>query len=225
MVIQIKDTEWKNSEDEILKAGVMKYGVNRWSKVSSLLTRKTPIQCKLRWLEYLSPLIKHEEWTREEKVKLVEAVGIFGSLWSTISRIVSRTPTQCYEMYTQILNSNIDVYKSTETRACTSDPPVLDANEMEMVDMARARIMNTKGRKALRKDRIRERMGHRKPSFAKKMGELSVEAPLHGDVGECLDAEIMTRGSVCAERGTRDIGSGSEHEGKRCLPEEGDKIA
>ena len=47
--IQIKGGIWKNSEDEVLKAAVMKYGLNNWSRVSSLLVRKTAKQCKARW--------------------------------------------------------------------------------------------------------------------------------------------------------------------------------
>ena len=36
----------------------MKYGKNQWSRISSLLTRKTPKQCKARWFEWLDPSIK-----------------------------------------------------------------------------------------------------------------------------------------------------------------------
>lgn len=49
MRIQLKGGVWKNSEDEVLKAAVMKYGLNNWSRVSSLLVRKSAKQCKARW--------------------------------------------------------------------------------------------------------------------------------------------------------------------------------
>ena len=49
---------WKNTEDEILKAAVMKYGHNQWSRISSLLVRKGAKQCKARWYEWLDPSIK-----------------------------------------------------------------------------------------------------------------------------------------------------------------------
>ncbi len=49
---------WKNTEDEILKAAVMKYGKNQWARISSLLVRKSPKQCKARWFEWLDPSIK-----------------------------------------------------------------------------------------------------------------------------------------------------------------------
>ncbi|KAL7252641.1 hypothetical protein ACSBR1_007247 [Camellia fascicularis] len=49
MRIMIKGGVWKNTEDEILKAAVMKYGKNQWARISSLLVRKSAKQCKARW--------------------------------------------------------------------------------------------------------------------------------------------------------------------------------
>ena len=37
------------TQDEILKAAVMKYGLNQWARISSLLVRKSAKQCKARW--------------------------------------------------------------------------------------------------------------------------------------------------------------------------------
>jgi pre-mRNA-splicing factor CDC5/CEF1 len=54
----MKGGVWKNSEDEILKAAVMKYGLNNWSRVASLLVRKSTKQCKSRWYEWLDPAVK-----------------------------------------------------------------------------------------------------------------------------------------------------------------------
>jgi len=36
----MKGGYWKNSEDEILKAAIIKYGFNQWSRISSLIPRK-----------------------------------------------------------------------------------------------------------------------------------------------------------------------------------------
>ena len=44
---------WKNTEDEILKAAVMKYGKNQWARIASLMVRKSAKQCKARW--YVRP--------------------------------------------------------------------------------------------------------------------------------------------------------------------------
>lgn len=37
----LKGGIWRNVEDEILKAAVMKYGLNNWDRISSLLVRKS----------------------------------------------------------------------------------------------------------------------------------------------------------------------------------------
>ena len=60
----VKGGVWTNIEDEILKASVSKYGLNQWARVSSLLARKTPKQCKARWYEWLDPSIKKTEWSK-----------------------------------------------------------------------------------------------------------------------------------------------------------------
>ncbi len=56
----------RNTEDEIMKAAVMKYGNNQWSQIASLLHRKSAKQCKARWFEWHDPSIKKTEWSREE---------------------------------------------------------------------------------------------------------------------------------------------------------------
>jgi len=45
--VMIKGGVWRNTEDEILKAAVMKYGKNQWSRIASLLHRKSAKQCKV----------------------------------------------------------------------------------------------------------------------------------------------------------------------------------
>ena len=76
MRIMIKGGVWKNTEDEILKAAVMKYGKNQWSRIASLLSRKSAKQCKARWYEWLDPSIKKTEWTRDEDEKLLHLAKI-----------------------------------------------------------------------------------------------------------------------------------------------------
>ena len=98
MRIMIKGGVWKNTEDEILKAAVMKYGKNQWARISSLLVRKSAKQCKARWYEWLDPSIKKTEWTREEDEKLLHLAKLMPTQWRTIATIVGRTPAQCLEV-------------------------------------------------------------------------------------------------------------------------------
>merc|ERR1711991_738445 len=74
--VLIKGGVWKNTEDEILKAAVMKYGPNQWARCSSLLVRKSAAQCKARWYEWLDPSIKKVR-KKEKKNKNYFIVLIF----------------------------------------------------------------------------------------------------------------------------------------------------
>lgn len=75
----------------------MKYGKNQWSRIASLLHRKSAKQCKARWYEWLDPRIKKTEWSREEDEKLLHLAKIMPTQWRTIAPIVGRTAAQCLE--------------------------------------------------------------------------------------------------------------------------------
>lgn len=100
----VKGGVWTNIEDEILKASVSKYGLNQWARVSSLLARKTPKQCKARWFEWLDPGIRKVEWSKEEDEKLLHLAKLMPTQWRTIAPIVGRTATQCLERYQKLLD-------------------------------------------------------------------------------------------------------------------------
>ena len=173
MRIMIKGGVWKNIEDEILKAAVMKYGLNQWSRISSLLVRKSAKQCKARWYEWLDPSIRKTEWSREEEEKLLHLAKIFPTQWKTIAPIIGRTAAQCLEHYERLLEQaagkeqlpdEVDPRKLKpgeidpvpETRPPRPDPEDMDEDEKEMLQEARARLSNTKGKKAKRKAREKQ---------------------------------------------------------------------
>ena len=70
------------------------YGKNQWSRISSLLVRKSAKQCKARWHEWLDPSIKKTEWSREEEEKLLHLAKLMPTQWRTIAPIVGRTAAQ-----------------------------------------------------------------------------------------------------------------------------------
>ena len=170
----IKGGVWKNSEDEILKAAVMKYGKQQWARVASLLNRKSAKQCKARWNEWLDPSIRKIEWSREEDEKLLHLAKLMPAQWKTIGPLVGRTATQCQEHYEQLLdeaaagssgnaaNANADdptaglrqqplrvgqIDSHPETKPARPDPIDMDEDEIEMLQEARARLANTQGKR------------------------------------------------------------------------------
>ncbi|XP_042453169.1 cell division cycle 5-like protein [Zingiber officinale] len=190
MRIMIKGGVWKNSEDEILKAAVMKYGKNQWARISSMLVRKSAKQCKARWYEWLDPSIKKTEWTREEDEKLLHLAKLMPAQWRTIAPIVGRTPSHCLERYEKLLDAACakdenyepgddlrklrpgEIDPNPESKPARPDPVNMDGDEKEMLSEARARLVNTRGKKAKRKEREKQLEEARRLASLQKRREL-----------------------------------------------------
>ncbi|KAI4294519.1 hypothetical protein K525DRAFT_261515 [Schizophyllum commune Loenen D] len=200
--IIIKGGVWKNTEDEVLKAAIAKYGKNQWARISSLLVRKTPKQCKARWYEWLDPSIKKTEWSKTEDEKLLHLAKLMPTQWRTIAPIVGRTATQCLERYQKLLDeaeakeneelglagpgdggapsTSADIRRlrpgeidpDPETKPARPDPIDMDEDEKEMLSEARARLANTQGKKAKRKARERQLEEARRLAVLQKKREL-----------------------------------------------------
>ena len=189
MRIIIKGGVWKNTEDEVLKAAVMKYGKNQWARVASLLARKSAKQCKARWYEWLDPSIKKTEWNREEEEKLLHLAKLMPSQWRTIAPIVGRTAGQCMEHYEKLLDAaqnaqGLDILDdprrlrpgeidpNPEGKPARPDPVDMDEDEKEMLSEARARLANTQGKKAKRKAREKQLEETRRMASLQKRREM-----------------------------------------------------
>lgn len=201
-MVTVKGGVWTNIEDEVLKAAISKYGLNQWARVSSLLARKTPKQCKARWNEYLDPSIRKIEWSKEEDEKLLHLAKLMPTQWRTIAPIVGRTANQCLERYQRLLDeaeqreaselnlAGVDdasaapsadhvrklrpgeVDPDPESKPARPDTIDLDEDEKEMLSEARARLANTQGKKAKRKAREREQEESRRLANLQKRREL-----------------------------------------------------
>ncbi len=183
---------WRNTEDEILKAAVMKYGKNQWSRIASLIHRKSAKQCKARWFEWLDPSIKKTEWSREEDEKLLHLAKLMPTQWRTIAPIVGRTAAQCLERYEYLLDQAQkkeegdeggagedprklkpgEIDPNPETKPARPDPQDMDEDELEMLSEARARLANTQGKKAKRKAREKQLEEARRLAALQKRREL-----------------------------------------------------
>ncbi|CAH8647209.1 unnamed protein product [Dicrocoelium dendriticum] len=187
--INIKGGVWRNTEDEILKAAVMKYGKNQWARIASLLHRKAAKQCKARWYEWLDPSVKKTEWSREEDEKLLHLSKLMPTQWRTIAPIVGRTANQCLERYEYLLDKAQnreglsaeedpkrlrpgEIDPNPETKPARPDPIDMDEDELEMLSEARARLANTQGKKAKRKARERQLEIARRMAMMQKRREL-----------------------------------------------------
>ncbi len=178
---------WRNSEDEILKTAVMKYGLQQWSRISSLLVRKSAKQCKARWFEWLDPTIKKSEWSREEEEKLLHLAKSLPNRWRSIAPMLNRTPEQCIRHYEKLLDAaeekvgenssaaaarGTDVDTAAESRPARPDAVDMEDDELEMIAEARARMANTKGKKEKRKMREKQMEESKRITAIQKQREL-----------------------------------------------------
>jgi pre-mRNA-splicing factor CDC5/CEF1 len=168
----------------------MKYGQNQWARISSLLVRKSAKQCKARWHEWLDPSIKKTEWTREEDERLLHLAKLMPTQWRTIAPIVGRTPAQCLERYEKLLDAAVakeggaepaddarrlrpgEIDPNPESKPARPDAVDMEEDEKEMLSEARARLANTRGKKAKRKAREKQLEEARRLASLQKRREL-----------------------------------------------------
>lgn len=171
--VYVKGGIWTNLEDQIVKAAIQKYGTHQWSKIASLLQKKSARQCEIRWNEYLNPKLNFTPFTKDEDTKLLDLARKLPNQWRSIADAMGRTAQACIDRYNRLLEgdnddssdlrlgSSIDfkvgdLNPKSETLVAKPDDVELADDEREMLAEARARLLNTQGKKATRK--IRERM-------------------------------------------------------------------
>ncbi|CAG8562302.1 7576_t:CDS:2 [Diversispora eburnea] len=95
---------WTTEEDEILKKGVLRYGVGQWSIISTLLPRRDDAQLFNRWNLLIKS--KRGRWSEEEHKLVIKLVNKYGRNWAIISNLMNRPNNYIQNHYDQhVLNS------------------------------------------------------------------------------------------------------------------------
>lgn len=149
-----KKVKWKKYEDEILKSGVSKYGINSWKKISTLFTNKSEIQCKDRFNNEI--MRDGSCFSESENNKLLQLSKKFENQFNTICEEMNsnfnkfRTPIELYEQIKFLLTkkkSPVNIHKESNE---SSD------YEKDYKLMTQKRLQNTENKKKLRKKFYRE---------------------------------------------------------------------
>lgn len=91
---KVKRGSWSPEEDATLKDYLHKYGTGgNWIALPQKAgLKRCGKSCRLRWLNYLRPDIKHGSFTQEEEKTIFNLYNILGSRWSVIaSHLPGRT--------------------------------------------------------------------------------------------------------------------------------------
>lgn len=73
-------------EDALLIKLVEKYGACKWDTIALSMNGRKGRQCRDRYMNYLNPNVKRDEWTLEEDMLLTEKVKEHGPKWAKISK-------------------------------------------------------------------------------------------------------------------------------------------
>lgn len=125
-----KIQSWTKIEDNRLLAGILRYGLENWSSVSTFVGNcRTRGQCSQRWQRGLDPTIKRSNWTPEEEQKLLDLVAKYGEkAWMKIaSEIGNRSDVQCRYHYLQMQKEARPTQPITIPKITTMPKPTTDS--------------------------------------------------------------------------------------------------
>ncbi|KAJ0952630.1 putative transcription factor MYB-HB-like family [Helianthus annuus] len=105
---------WLEEEDEILTAIIGALGEKHWdalAKQSGL--KRSGKSCRLRWMNYLRPNLKHGEITQEEEDIILDLHKQWGSKWSKIAkRLPGRTDNEIKNYWRSHLKKKIEAQQT-----------------------------------------------------------------------------------------------------------------
>ncbi|XP_071695545.1 transcription factor MYB15-like [Rutidosis leptorrhynchoides] len=82
----VKKGAWSEDEDDKLRAYIQRYGHWNWRLLPKFAgLSRSGKSCRLRWVNYLRPNIKHGNFTKEEEDMIIELHKKLGNKWSEMS--------------------------------------------------------------------------------------------------------------------------------------------
>lgn len=103
-------------EDEIIKKFVEEYGAHTWGRIMPLLPGRTSRQVRERYVNYLAPNVKHDDWTKEEDELIEKLVAQFGKRWAFISRsFKQRTDVSIKNRYLKLKRNELKNLKKNSS--------------------------------------------------------------------------------------------------------------
>ncbi|XP_018633117.2 transcription factor MYB27-like [Nicotiana tomentosiformis] len=119
---KLRKGPWLEEEDERLASVIAILGERRWdalAKASGL--RRSGKSCRLRWMNYLRPNLKHGHITEDEERLIVQLQKQFGNKWSKIvKQLPGRTDNEIKNYWRSHLRKKTMIYEQDCSGSNTS---------------------------------------------------------------------------------------------------------
>ncbi|KAF8030927.1 hypothetical protein BT93_D0194 [Corymbia citriodora subsp. variegata] len=105
----VKKGNWSEEEDQKLIAYIRRYGIWNWTHMPKPAgLARTGKSCRLRWMNYLRPNIRHGNITKEEEDLIIELHRLLGNKWAAIAaRLPGRTDNEIKNYWNSRLNKRV----------------------------------------------------------------------------------------------------------------------
>ncbi|KAL3325198.1 hypothetical protein AABB24_039011 [Solanum stoloniferum] len=144
---------WTEEEDVQLLFYVKLFGDRRWdflAKVSGL--KRTGKSCRLRWVNYLNPDLKHGKMTPQEERLVLELHSKWGNRWSRIARkIPGRTDNEIKNYWRTHMRKKAQEQRKkssiSPSSSSSSSSITHEKNERNFYDTGGLKLLQVEGEK------------------------------------------------------------------------------
>ncbi|KAK4746399.1 hypothetical protein SAY87_012711 [Trapa incisa] len=124
----VKRGPWSPDEDQKLVAYIRRYGIWNWTHMpEAARLARSGKSCRLRWMNYLRPNIKHGNFSKEEEETIIKQHRLLGNRWSAIARFLpGRTDNEIKNFWNTRLKRHMrsenSMHRPTDGRSSQAPP-------------------------------------------------------------------------------------------------------